>query len=152
MTQISFYHLTKTSVEEALPKLLEKMLETGVKTQIVFENQQQLENLDKALWSVGGTRFIPHGTEKDDFADQHPVFLTTSNDNNPNSAEFYVSVGKVINDEDNYHKYKRNFVIFNGFDDEETHYARGLWKKLKSNEKSELKYYKQDEKGSWKEE
>ncbi len=148
MSVINFYQLSKTPVEEALPVLLEKILSANGRAIVLCKDKKLLKNLDEALWSVGGTRFIPHGTEAEDFKEQQPIFLTPTNDN-PNNAKFLVHIG-VISD-DNYKDFEKTLMIFNQADMSETQSARDLWKKLKSDDTNELKYFKQNEKGGWEE-
>ena len=84
--QISFYHLTKTNLEDALPKLVEKILSTESRA-VVLTEENKVEIIDKLLWSVGGRRFIPHFSEKDldgkteDEIALHPVYVTSKEEN-----------------------------------------------------------------------
>ncbi|MDX1948995.1 MAG: DNA polymerase III subunit chi [Rickettsiales bacterium] len=145
---ISFYQLSSSPIEQALPVLLEKILSTGNRAVLLCKNKDLLKELDKSLWAVGGTRFLPHGTEDEDFKAEQPIYLTSANDN-PNGAKFLVNIG--ILDDDFYQNFERTLVIFNQADKQETDNARKLWKALKSNENLILKFFKQNEKGSWEE-
>lgn len=147
MPSFSFYHLTTSNTEEALPKLMEKLLDSDAKGVVLFNNQQMLESLDKAFWSVGGTRFIPHGIEADnENKELQPLYLTTKEEN-PNNAEYLIIAGKP--DKDFYKNFEKNIIIFSSANNDELESARKLWKDLKANDNFELKYYQQDEKGSW---
>jgi DNA polymerase-3 subunit chi len=145
--KISFYHLTKSALEEALPKLCEKMLETDKNVHLWCKDAEQLEILDKTLWSVGGRRFIPHGTESEDFTEQQPILLTTSEEN-INKASFLVVTNPLASDEI-YKNYERVFIIFSGFSDDHLSASRHLWKKYKNMQNVEIEYFQQDEKGGW---
>lgn len=145
---INFYQLSKTPIEEALPSLLEKILSTSGKAVVLCRDEKLIKTLDDVLWQVGGTRFIPHGTDNDDFKEQQPVFLTSVNDN-PNGAKFLVNVG-VMEDEF-YQNFDKTLMLFSQADAKETEAARILWKNLKSSGSAELKYFKQNDKGNWEE-
>lgn len=148
MASFNFYHLTKSTFEEALPKLMEKML--GAKqgnAVMIFNNEPMLKRIDEVLWSVGGTRFIPHGTEKEDFKDKQPIYLTQAEEN-PNQAKFLIHIGSAAN-ENFYNKFEKNIIIFSNNDEKELAEARNMWKKLKSDANFDLKYYMQDETGNW---
>lgn len=147
MPSFSFYHLTTSNVEEASPKLMEKLLDSGAKAVVLLNNRQMLESLDNAFWSVGGTRFIPHGIEDDtENKDLQPLYLTT-NQENPNNADFLVMVGKPNGEF--YKEFEKNIIIFSSANNDDLENARSLWKELKANDNFELKYYQQDEKGGW---
>jgi len=148
MTQVSFYHLTKTSVDEALPKLLEKVLENDSKALMVVENNEEIPHYDKLLWSVGGTRLIPHGINGEGDEEMQPVLISEKIENN-NKANFLVTIGKY--DSEEFVGFERSLYIFNGNDKVELEFARNKWKGLKSNDKLTLKYYFQNDKGNWEE-
>ncbi len=148
MPQVSFYHLSKTNLEEALPKLLEKVLDSDGRAVVICENDSRVKLIDDLLWSVGGTRLIPHGTANDNFPELQPVFVTEKQEN-PNDANFLVSFNS--RDEGFYKSFQRTLVVFSGSSEAELNDARGLWKKLKSDSAYELKYFLQNEKGLWEE-
>ena len=51
MTDIAFYHLTRSPLEAALPKLLEKTLDAGKRAVVVAGSEERVENLNNALWT-----------------------------------------------------------------------------------------------------
>ncbi len=145
---ISFYQLSSSPIEQALPVLLEKVISTGNRAVLRCKDKNLLNEIDNALWAVGGTRFLPHGTENEDFKEAQPIYLTSANDN-PNGAKFLVNIGVL--DDDYFKNFERTLLIFSQADSKETENARKLWKSLKSNENLSLKFYKQNEKGGWEE-
>ena len=46
MTEVGFYHLTATPLERVLPKLLEKVLESGLRAVILAGSQARIDDLD----------------------------------------------------------------------------------------------------------
>ena len=86
MTDIGFYHLQKWPLERALPKLLEKVLETGKRAVVIAGSEDRVEALNGLLWTYNPNSFLPHGTSRDGNAADQPVWLTTE-DENPNGAD-----------------------------------------------------------------
>ncbi len=147
MAQVSFYHLSKTNLEEALPRLLEKVLETGGKAVVQCVDEGGVKLIDGLLWSVGGRRFIPHATANDNDVEFNPVFVTAQEEN-PISANFLVDL-QMINSQ--YHgNFQRSLVIFSD-SSADLDRARSFWKELKADPSNELKYYQQNDKGGWEE-
>ncbi len=147
MPQISFYHLSKTNLEEALPKLLEKILSVEGRA-VVLCDDAKIKPIDDVLWLVGGTRFIPHGTANDNDPELQPVYITDKEEN-PNNANFLVAISSMNN---NFHKkFERTLLVFSGSSETELANARSLWKELKTEPANELKYFLQNEKGAWEE-
>ena len=89
MTEISFYHLLHTPVERALPKLIEKVLESGARAVIRAGSSERAEELSGALWTYDQDSFLPHGTAHDGNPDKQPIWITTEDDN-PNGAEILI--------------------------------------------------------------
>ena len=87
MSRIDFYHLQKQTLEEVLPKLLMKSYSSGKKVVIKIGTEERLEQMNSYLWTFQDESFLPHGSKKDGFAEQQPIWLTLQDDN-PNAAEF----------------------------------------------------------------
>jgi DNA polymerase-3 subunit chi len=86
MTDVRFYHLTSTSLEAALPQMLEKTLERGQRAVVIAGSEERVEALNAHLWTYKDRGFLPHGTAKDGHSEAQPVWLTES-DENPNGAQ-----------------------------------------------------------------
>ena len=65
MTEISFYHLERSPLEQALPKLLEKTLSIGKRALVLASTEDRVENLAQVLWTYDPDAWLPHGTAKD---------------------------------------------------------------------------------------
>lgn len=85
MTEIRFYHLTRKSLEQALPELLEKVLERGLRAVVLTGSPERAEALTQLLWTYKEGSFLPHGNAADGMAAQQPIWLTAE-DENPNGA------------------------------------------------------------------
>ena len=147
MSRIDFYHLQKQSLEDVLPKLIEKAYETGARIKIKVGNEARVEFLNSLLWTYNDESFIPHGSKKDGFAKEQPIWLS-SEDDNPNGATmlFLVDGAKISLEE--VQKYERIFNIFDGNDDSLLQQARDFWKELSTSD-NEKNYFQQDETGRW---
>ena len=86
MTEIRFYHLQRTTLEKALPQLLEKVLERGQRAVVMAGSTERVEALNGLLWTYDDRAFLPHGSARDGFAADQPVWLTDS-DERPNAAD-----------------------------------------------------------------
>ena len=52
MTAVSFYHLESTSLDRALPSLLEKVLERGHRAVVIAGSEERVEALEFCLMDV----------------------------------------------------------------------------------------------------
>ncbi|HUX79646.1 MAG TPA: DNA polymerase III subunit chi [Alphaproteobacteria bacterium] len=145
MTEIGFYHLTTSPLERALPRLLEKVLEAHKRAVIMFASQERLEYINSALWTLGKASFIPHGSAKEGFAEDHPIWLTTE-DENPNGAHFLFLTDGI--ESPSLSTYERCLDLFDGNDEEAVAQARERWLKAKD-QNHKITYWKQTKSGAW---
>lgn len=145
MAEVSFYHLERQNLSDALAQLLEKASQASLKSIVRVSNLMLLSSLDKALWENPNDSFLPHATAKDKFSQQQPVILTEKEEN-PNQATLLF----VINDAEfaEFEKYDRVFYIFEGQNQLNVEHARTVWKKFRD-QGVELKYWQQGERGNW---
>jgi DNA polymerase-3 subunit chi len=141
MTEIGFYHLTRTDVSAALPALLQRTLAAGERALILCATQPQLTALDSSLWTAAD--WLPHGTPATPHPEWQPIFLTTDPAENPNEAAFLFTLNGAATDPS---PFRRAFDLFDGRSDEETAAARTRWSAAKSAGHS-LTYWQQTEAG-----
>ena len=143
MTEIRFYHLTRKSLEQVLPELLEKTLERGARAVVLSGSPERVEALTQFLWTYNSNNFLPHGNTKDGHADLQPIWLTAE-DERPNKAEFlFLTDGATsarLGD------YARVFDIFDGTDADALAAARQRWSAAKKDGHT-LSYWQQTDKG-----
>ncbi len=84
-TEVNFYHLTRSSLEAALPRLLAKTLQAGERAVVMLGSPERVDALNTHLWTYDPNGFLPHGAAKDGDAERQPVWLTHL-DENPNGA------------------------------------------------------------------
>jgi DNA polymerase-3 subunit chi len=145
--QISFYHLRSTSLERALPKLLEKAYNVGMKALILVDSEEAMDALNEQLWQYDPGSFLPHGSIADPTAQAQPILLSTTLDNQNNADILCITNGVELNET---HHFARVLDIFDGNDETATTNARARWKTY-TEQSLELKYIQQQENGSWKE-
>lgn len=145
MTAVSFYHLERTSLDRALPKLLEKVLERGHRAVVLAGSDARVEALNTALWTYEQRSFLPHGSETDGFADRQPIYLTT-HDENPNGADVLVVVDGAQSER--LDAFARVLDMFDGHDEAAVEAARNRWRDLKEHG-HELTYWQQTPQGGW---
>ena len=143
MIEYGFYHLTRTPLEPALGRLLERVLASGQRAVVVASSPERLEALNRALWTFGRESFLPHGTREDGFAEDQPVFLTNEADF-PNGATVLVLVdGAEVEPPP---QFTRCLYMFEGNDQAGVAQARALWQRLRARGET-LTYWQQTERG-----
>lgn len=148
MSRVDFYHLQNQTLENVLPKLLEKAYETGKKIKIKVGNEERVEFLNSLLWTYNDQSFIPHGSKKDGFGDRQPIWLSAGDDNPNQSAMLFLVDGAKI-DLGIIENFERVFNIFDGNSETAVNQARSFWKELKTSG-AEIFYWQQDGSGRWK--
>lgn len=145
MTDISFYHLTYAPMEKALPRLMEKVLESGAHSVILAESEAQMQTLDTVLWTYSTLTFLPHGTRLDRYPESQPIYVTDRQEN-PNNASILVLAGGEVPAD--LGKFSRCLYMFDGNQENELMRARQQWKAFKQ-DGHPLTYWQQDTKGVW---
>ncbi len=145
MTDVSFYHLTTTPLEKALPQLLLKVINSGNRAVLIASDEKSLEHIDAFLWSFSTKKVVPHGAESDGHFMEQPVYLTTREEN-PNEATILVTIGDV--DAVYYNKFDKCLDVFDGNNDNEVAAARKRWKRY-CGEECNTSYWKQGKGGAW---
>ena len=143
--QVLFYQLERQPLDQVLPGLLEKTLERGWRAVVQVGGEERLEALDALLWTYAEDSFLPHGTARDGFSDQQPVFLTTS-EANPNSASVRFFVDGA--DSAELGGYVRIVYLFDGRDESARAKAREQWKRTKA-EGHAVTFWQQNDRGRW---
>ena len=143
MADIGFYHLTRSTADQALPQLLGRTLAAGQRAVVICGSEERLAALDTALWLSTNPDWLPHGTPASGNADLQPIWLTTV-DEAPNGARFLF----LIDGADSAHlgQFERVFDLFDGGDDAAVAAARRRWTAAKSGGHT-LTYWQQTPRG-----
>jgi DNA polymerase III subunit chi len=126
VAEIGFYHLLSTSLERALPRLLERALSQGYRVVVRASSPDRVEHLSAALWTYEESSFLPHGSARDGNPALQPIWLTDQAEN-PNGASMIVLVdGLEVEDLD---AFVRCADLFDGNDAEAVEAARERWRR-----------------------
>jgi DNA polymerase-3 subunit chi len=145
MTDVAFYHLQRSPLEQVLPRLLEKTLAAGKRAVVLAGSEDRVEALALVLWTYHPDSWLPHGTAKDGDAEHQPVWLSPD-DENPNGASFlFLTDGTDSRD---IGAFERCFDLFDGNDDDALAAARERWK-ARRDAGHDVTYWQQTESGGW---
>ena len=144
-TEALFYHLEQKPLDEVLPALVEKTLERGWRAVIQAGSRERVEALDTLLWTFRDDSFLPHGVAGEGQPADHPVILTTADDN-PNGATVRFCVDGA--DCQSFTGYQRIVYLFDGRDGDALVRARAAWKRAVA-QGSAATYWQQNDTGRW---
>ncbi|GAN78699.1 DNA polymerase III subunit chi [Acidocella aminolytica] len=142
MSEIGFYHLTRTNLMTALPALLGRTLAAGEKAVIACPDEHFMKMLDDGLWQCQTPDWLPHGTLALPHPEWQPIYLTTGTEN-PANAHFLFRVGGVDAEPG---AYTRVFDLFDGNNEQDVLAARQRWRAAKDAGHN-LTYWKQEQTG-----
>jgi DNA polymerase-3 subunit chi len=146
--EVWFYHLERTSLDQALPELLEKTLARGWRALVRSTARERVDQLDGWLWSYRDDSFLPHGVDDEPLAERQPVLITTTM-GNPNAANaLFLIDGAEAGDLSGY---ERCVLLFDGRDEAAVAAARGRWSGFKA-AGCAVSYWRQGETSGWRKE
>jgi DNA polymerase-3 subunit chi len=145
VTEVRFYHLTRTTLEKALPQMLEKTLERGQRAVVLLASRDRVEALTEHLWTYNDRGFLPHGSERDGNAGEQPIWLT-DRDESPNGAQVLFQADGAATEK--LGSYTLVADLFDGGDPDAVQAARERWKAVTSAGHT-ASYWQQDERGRW---
>ncbi|MGH6953231.1 MAG: DNA polymerase III subunit chi [Alphaproteobacteria bacterium] len=145
MTEVRFYHLTRTALAQALPELLERIVGRGSRAVVMAGSEERVEAMNALLWTYSQRGFLPHGSARDGFAAEQPVWLTAKEEN-PNGADVLVltdgaGVGRLD-------AFQICCELFDGNDPGSVAAARARWKAYAADGHT-VAYYQQGANGPW---
>lgn len=141
--ECGFYHLTRTPLEPALGRLLEKVLASGRRALVRASSPERVDALNRALWTFDPASFLPHGTEADGDPELQPILLTTG-ETVLNGADVLVLVDGA--EADPAAPFERCLYLFDGRDQDAVSAARLVWQRWREMG-LKLVYWQQGERG-----
>lgn len=144
-TEIWFYHLERSSLDQVLPGLLEKTRERGWKALVRADDRALLDHVDERLWTWRDDSFLAHGRADQPHAERQPVLLSESGENMNGAQALFILDGAELGQTE---AFERCFILFDGRDDTALNGARVRWKTLKD-AGANLAYWRQDADGRW---
>ena len=121
MTEVLFYHLTESTLEEALPGLLERSVGRGWQAVVQTGTEERRDALDAHLWTFRDDSFLAHGTDREPHAAEQPVLLTVGA-GNANGAQIRFLVDGA--EPPDVAGYERVVFMFDGHDVAQVEAAR----------------------------
>ncbi len=143
MAEIGFYHLTRSSTDEALPALLGRTLTANERAVIRCADAARVAALDAALWLSQNPDWLPHGAAASGQSTHQPIWLT-DHDENPNGAKFLFLLDGAPSGMAG--EFTRVFDLFDGNDEAALAAARKRWKAAKDAGHA-LSYWQQGARG-----
>ena len=145
MSEVFFYHLTNTTLEIALPKILERALSAEWSIEIRTNANTNLDEISNAIWRGAEESFLPHCLEDDEDLQDYPIVLCKSPLKEWRDCLIVVDQGDLKENE--VKNYKRVCLIFDAKIEVELSKARKSWKKL--SEEGIKTVYWAEENGRW---
>jgi DNA polymerase-3 subunit chi len=143
MAEIGFYHLLRTPLERALPRLLERARAQDLRIVVRAASSERVEHLNALLWTYDEASFLAHGAARDGNTASQPIWLTDRVEN-PNEAVLLVLVDGV--EADDLAAFSRIADMFDGTDEAAVEAARERWRRAKAAGHT-LTYWQQTERG-----
>jgi DNA polymerase-3 subunit chi len=128
MTEVMFYHLTESTLEDSLPGLLERSIERGWRVVVQTGTEDRRDALDTHLWTFRDDAFLAHATDREPHPAEQPILLTTG-EGNPNDAKIRFLVDGAAPPD--LAAYERAVFLFDGHDAGQVEAAREHWKTMK---------------------
>ena len=141
MAEIAFYHLTRSTVTQALPRLLIRTLAAGQRALVLGPSVADLNDLSVALWAQPD--WLPHGTHADGDPDLQPIWLSTDPEPVNSAGYLFLTQGATM---DRLGDFDRIFDLFDGNVTTSVEAARIRWKSFKEQGHT-LSYWQQTETG-----
>lgn len=146
--EVWFYHLERTSLDAALPELLEKTLARSWRALVRSTEPERVDHLDGWLWTYRDDSFLPHGVDGEPMSERQPVLITTSMAN-PNQADVLFLIDGA--EPGDISPYQRCILLFDGRDEAALGLARRRWSEFKG-AGCEVSYWRQGETSGWRKE
>ena|SRR5271165_569545 len=141
MSEIGFYHLTRSTLMQALPRLLARTLASGQRALVLGKTAEGLDAVSAALWAQPD--WLPHGSAADGDPDLQPIWLSLEPE--PlNGARYLFLVEET--ETARLDRFDRVFVLFDGNNSAAVEAARERWKAARGAGHA-LTYWQQTETG-----
>lgn len=141
MAAIGFYHLTRSALTQALPRLLSRTLAAGQRALVLGTSAESLETLSAALWAQ--PEWLPHGSAADGDPDLQPIWLSLEPEALNGARFLFLTEAAAAAGPE---RFDRVFDLFDGNSPEAVAAARDRWRTAKSAGHT-LTYWQQTETG-----
>jgi DNA polymerase III subunit chi len=141
--QVDFYHLTRLPLERALPRIAERVVESGGRLLVVAGAAEARARLDQLLWSYTPESFLPHAQAGGEGDALQPVLISEVPDATNGARNIALADGVWREEALGFDR------AFHFFDEDRIAEARAAWKSLAEREGVERRYWKQNDAGKW---
>jgi DNA polymerase-3 subunit chi len=138
---IGFYHLSRSALSQALPRLLSRTLAAGQRALVLGKTADGLENLSAALWAQ--PEWLPHGAAADGDPDLQPIWLSLEPEALNGARYLFLTDGAETAE---LQRFDRAFDLFDGNRPDAVAAARARWRNARSAGHT-LTYWQQTESG-----
>ena len=146
MSEVFFYHLTQTRLEDALPKILERALSADWSVELRIGMEADTGFISNAIWKGPDDSFLPHCLEDNGKLHDYPIVLSRSSLSD--LRECLIVIDQAELQENEVEKFKRVCLLFDSKNEVELAKARASWKSL-SDAGAKTVYWAEDQ-GVWK--
>jgi DNA polymerase III subunit chi len=143
--RVDFYQLSRDPAEAVLPLIARNTLAAGERLLVVSDNAAQLDRIGAALWSRIADSFLANGRAGAQDDARQPILLST--ETAPANGARYCALADGVWREGET-PFARSFLLFG---DDTLEAARDCWRMLGKRGGLERHFWKQDERGRWRE-
>jgi DNA polymerase-3 subunit chi len=144
--EVALYQLTTHTLQQILPRILEKIYGSGMRALVVTDCQERLVSLNTTLWTYSPGAFLPHGMAGSaDKPRDNPIWLTLDTVNSNQATVLVLTGGRSVDDLSGY---TRCVDIFDGNDPTALAAAHTRRDYYRKNGHSVV-YWQQSPKGTW---
>lgn len=122
--RVDFYQLGANPFEEVIARLARELLDNDERLLIIASDELLLARLDRLLWDIGSTAFLPHGVAGGTDDSRQPILLSTTPDAANVARNIAIADGEWREAALNF---QRAFYLF---DTDTLRAARTAWKHL----------------------
>lgn len=141
--KVDFYHLTLSPVDRVLPRIAEKVLQSGARLLIVAGDAARRDALDKMLWSYAPESFLPHMPAGGGDDTRQPILIGEHAEAANGATHIAIADGVWREEALAFER------AFHFFDSDTISAARESWKALATHEGVERRYWRQSDSGGW---
>ena len=147
--EIGFFHLTRSPLERALPRLLQQLLTRGERVFLKCADAELAETLDRFLWTFDPDSFLPHGRVGDGREADQPVLIGWEDAPPANGATVAVVIAPAdLPAAPVARCFRRIAYLFDGHDEAIVARARATYRAAAALAGTR-KYWRQNAKGRW---
>ncbi len=146
--RFDFYSLSRWSLEDAIPRILDKIIEKDNRALILTSSEEEAEELCESLWSTSINKWLGHGTIKDGNPLDQRVFITNEI-GNANKSNVLILTDFFYDEK--IFSYERCISIFSRDNSQAINFSQEISNK-KNGCNVELHFWRQKSDGKWIEE